>query len=725
MFLRSALFAGISTLAASTAVVAAEPTTDPVSLNLSQEAMERRYLTEPADLLGQAPNGVAVTTPGFGAGTLYTLRGVPDVGTYIDGIRLSLPTANLLGSFDYEQIDIGRGAALFPFALPSAGGSVSARSHRPGAEPHGRFRAHYGAFDQWGLDGSLDIASDNGSFGMNLNGFYEDGDGYVDNLATGETLNATRRWGGRLGIRLTPTDGLEWDVVAGVVQDRSLYLYNAECGDLCDDRYSTTGFSNEVDDLLDPLAGLPVSGDKARGGLGAETAVALMSSDMRLDAGFGTFSFVAGYADTDQDYGLDLSAGSPLPSGGGAFPEDPAFPLGQDLRLGETSREDLTASLRLEGDVARGFGYLIGISGFDSSETSDEARVTTGDDGVSAVAYDRLTEVNSTGYSVFGALSAELGAFRLSTGGSFGSESPEVVQRRRDVALPTVRDSFEEDLWSAFADANLALGPSANLFARAARGHGTADFEEDRLGATGAGRLRPVETLSFEAGISAGLFGDAVNLRALGFYLEADNLAAGFSETEVAASAVQADLRNAGAELELVARPFDGFVLTAAGGYQSPEFKESGALMQVRQACLAELQAGQAGGVCGSGFIGSDGTIADPVYAPDFTARADASWRFYIPSAESFITPSLAVDYRGDMETNSANLPLQGPTGAIRADARTLVDAGLSLETDDGWWLVSLECDNCFDETYVDSSAAGLPYLGRPMTWTFRARRKF
>ena len=54
----------------------------------------------------------------------------------------------------------------------------------------------------------------------------------------------------------------------------------------------------------------------------------------------------------------------------------------------------------------------------------------------------------------------------------------------------------------------------------------------------------------------------------------------------------------------------------------------------------------------------------------------------------------------------------------------TVVNAGVTLLSDDGTWSATVECKNCADEEYITSFLFG-PYWTEPMTWQARFRYNF
>ncbi len=641
----------------------------PTVTRLNADQLEVRYLDEPEQMARQVPNMVAVTPPGFGSGVNYTLRGLADVGTYVDGVRLPKLTANHFGQFHADHVDFERGPLTTEPAILSGGGAVHVGLHMPGTEVHGRFEGLYGAFDRKGFRGALDMPSANGVFAIAVDGYYETTDGYVDNLTTGETLNQEDRWGGRLGIRLSPGGNVDWNINAAILHDETLNLLNFDCGDRCDDRFATTGFRTTQDDLVSPFGGAAISGEKARQGLVNEADTRLLTSNFLWQGGAVGLRLVTGYVDTDQDYAVDFADGRNAPTSADTLPAEQGFVFGGNVRVGAERLKELSQTVALEGALG-GFSYTVGGALYERDEDNEIAILNsarTGDVTTSAVAADQRIDLKVTGRALFAEAGYALGAADLSAGLRYTDEDVDLSATGPGFGMVNGGDGE----WTGHVSGRLPIGGNATLFASARRGFVSADLASRDSGST---------NWTYEGGIEAGLFGGAVNARLKGFYLDANDVLLG-----------SADLTNYGAEAELAAQPIEGLNMFGSLGWQNADYDID----------------------------------VDPVFAPDVTAAGGLSYDWYIKGAESFLTPSIGFSYRGDMQVDGANGPLLDTGGGQAADARVLVNAGLALRTDDDWWQVSVECDNCLDKTYVDSGFGGYAYLGKPMTWTLRARRQF
>jgi iron complex outermembrane recepter protein len=339
----------------------------------------------------------------------------------------------------------------------------------------------------------------------------------------------------------------------------------------------------------------------------------------------------------------------------------------------------------------------------------------------------------------------------------------------------TIPTELNTDLWTPRFAVNFEPNDDLLFFASATRGFKSGGWNAR---ATAPGQFLPFgpeKVWNYEGGFKSDLWDNRLRFNVTAFYLDVADLqtpsafvAPNGSITFITRNF--ADYENKGVEVELNAIPLDGLNLYLNAGFQDDKYKiDRGApaldefgiqsVAAQQAACLAQRAAGQIPGTpntapagtpvnnapaCAAGIIGPNGEIAEPVRTPDFTLAAGGTYDLPIESAGIIVSPSINVVYRSKIETGTSNLsfynqPVTGSNGAFptnpfgngayiggsESKAHTLINASLALRTDDDNWLLAIECENCFGETFTQSTLANYTYINPPATWMIRARRKF
>ena len=338
------------------------------------------------------------------------------------------------------------------------------------------------------------------------------------------------------------------------------------------------------------------------------------------------------------------------------------------------------------------------------------------------------------------------------------------------LAIPT---SQTAKLWTPRFAANFKPTGDILIFASATRG-----FKSGGWNARGSANntllpFNPEKVWSYEVGGKTEFLDHRLRVNVTGFYLDTKQLqtpSAFIDPVSGAATFITqnfADYRNKGLELEISAVPFKGLSVYANAGYQDDKYKVSDTLLPnrfgvkaVRQQqldCRAQLALGRVpigggaiGGVvnnavdCAVGIVDARGNIATPVRTPKFSIAFGGSYDYAIPPAGIILTPSVNALYRSKLEVGTSNGTVY--TGSITAPSGAVypanpfggnyiegslvqsfwqVQASLALRTDDGNWTLAVECENCFDKAYTQSSLVNYTYLSPPRTWQVRAKRVF
>lgn len=339
------------------------------------------------------------------------------------------------------------------------------------------------------------------------------------------------------------------------------------------------------------------------------------------------------------------------------------------------------------------------------------------------------------------------------------------------VAIPNAQTTRE---WTPRFAANFQLNRDILFFASATRGFKSGGWNARATNPAQLLPFGPEKIWSYEVGAKTELLDRRLRVNITGYLAETGGL-----QTPSALIAPNgtitfitrnfADYENNGVEAEITAVPFEGLNLYVNAGYQDDKYKinanapatdvygiQSVALQQA--ACLAARAAGQiprgantapAGTppnnapACAAGIVTADGRIAEPVRTPDWSLAIGGSYEAKFGGGFALI-PSINATYRSKYETGTSglslfNAPVTGINGTYPANpfgngalitgsqgsSYWLVNASLALTAREGRYKLSIECENCLDEEYVQSSLAEYTYFNKPATWTARLRAGF
>ncbi|MCL6250558.1 TonB-dependent receptor [Altererythrobacter sp. KTW20L] len=256
---------------------------------------------------------------------------------------------------------------------------------------------------------------------------------------------------------------------------------------------------------------------------------------------------------------------------------------------------------------------------------------------------------------------------------------------------------------------NYELTPDANIYASYATGFTASAFNARPFGASGIFALEPEEVTAYELGFKSNLFNNMLRLNAAAFLTDFDALVGTLSDPTVRNGACAIfcndNVGNAeikGFEIEAVARPVYGLMLSANVGYTNFQYKE----------LLAATQ----------------GLTLDSPQArvPKWNLSGAVQYDFET-GVDRFITPRLDVSYRSDI----AFSPDLRNTSAVQegyalANVRiTYTDEGLGFS-------LALAVTNLFDEYFFTSltdqrNSFGFltGVVGRPREWALTVRKDF
>jgi iron complex outermembrane receptor protein len=184
----------------------------PVSIvAITGDGLQMRGLQNIENLNATVPN-LSVMGSAGGAGTSNTsfrVRGIPGVGTYIDGIWQITTNGMLTEEFvDLDRIEVLRGPQGTLFGRDSTGGAIRLFTKMPGEEVGATFKGTVGTHNRHDAQFSADLP-----LGDNLRTKFTfadmNRDGYINSLTTGKKGGGIDQSNLRGDILWTPSENLE------------------------------------------------------------------------------------------------------------------------------------------------------------------------------------------------------------------------------------------------------------------------------------------------------------------------------------------------------------------------------------------------------------------------------------------------------------------------------------------------------------------------------------
>ena len=176
----------------------------------SEEALALNNIENMEDLNAVVPN-VLIRGGAFGTtGTNINMRGIPNVGTYIDGVWQVSGAGLLMREFvDVERIEVLRGPQGTLYGRDSTGGSIHVFTRPPGDEFGAQIDVGLGSYDRQDVEARLNIPITDKFRTRWTVGSYDHG-GFVTSQVTGIKSGSFEDDVVRGDLYWTPTDRLSF-----------------------------------------------------------------------------------------------------------------------------------------------------------------------------------------------------------------------------------------------------------------------------------------------------------------------------------------------------------------------------------------------------------------------------------------------------------------------------------------------------------------------------------
>jgi iron complex outermembrane recepter protein len=183
----------------------------PISIvAVTGDSLEMRGL-DSLERVSQAIPNLVITGGGGGtSGTNFTVRGIPNVGTYVDGVW-QVGTAGLLTQefVDIDRIEVLRGPQGTTFGRDSTGGAIRIWTKKPSQDFGADLTGTIGSLDRRDVKASVNIpVADKLLTKWTIADLYRDG--YVHDLTTGLNNGGVDQKVFHGDILWMPTDKLTW-----------------------------------------------------------------------------------------------------------------------------------------------------------------------------------------------------------------------------------------------------------------------------------------------------------------------------------------------------------------------------------------------------------------------------------------------------------------------------------------------------------------------------------
>jgi iron complex outermembrane receptor protein len=713
--------------------------------NFTASQIDQQQIHATDDIPRLIPNMTVTNNTGTGSGNVYFLRGLgqtesfatfdPQVGQYVDDIYIGRGSAANFGLFDVDNIEVLRGPQGTLFGRNSTGGAIVISLAKPKDTFGGYVDIGYGAYNRVFGSASVNIPINDQVLTRSAIYGVRD-DGYVDDVTTGQKLNAHGDVGFREAVLLKPANlsNVTWNLSA----DTEESTYNAVQNSPIDGkRISYSGFG--VLSAPTPVVGAaPIFTDFAN--ILKESATSLANgedlktwgamSNIAIRFSSGTLNIITGLRGQDQLGAADF----PFPAVSGALVPFDQSSLGQfGIALNSTDRQ-YSQEVKWNGEAFGGkLNYTGGLfylyeqnnTAFVETLTVPIAAATSFGLELSSPEHFHNETYSAAGYlqgdyHVTDKLTFTLGARYTderkyydvnalsSAAGATGYDTADVVADGNANHLHT--DKFTPRIALQYK-----LTPDIMTFISATEGFQGGGWNSLTQSAQLVTAFRPETVWTYEGGVRTEWLEKKLILNADVFYNNVDNyqlitLGPGGGANFVTENA--ASMEAYGLEVDATYHPIRDLTLSGTLGLQNGfYFHPSAVTVTQEQACASGNT-----GDCVQGIVDATGKLAPPEDFPKASFNLFASYVWRLNTFD--LTPNAAVQYMSGVHVDTS-----GAAAGFSPD-HALLDLGLKFQLHNTPWSITAECQNCLMTNY-QTQLLFLKYYNNPGIWDIRAKYTF
>ncbi|MEN7342740.1 MAG: TonB-dependent receptor [Pseudomonadota bacterium] len=195
----------------------------PIAVSVtSEETIQNSKILDVLDLQSVVPS-LRVNQLQSSQNTNFVIRGFgngannpgiePSVGVFIDGVYRSRSASALADLPNLQRVEVLRGPQSTLFGKNASAGVISIITQAPQFETEGSAELIFGNYGQTVAKGSI-TGPISENLAYSLSGSYNSRDGYFDNIANGNEINARERWALRGQLLWEPSESVSFRLIA-------------------------------------------------------------------------------------------------------------------------------------------------------------------------------------------------------------------------------------------------------------------------------------------------------------------------------------------------------------------------------------------------------------------------------------------------------------------------------------------------------------------------------